>query len=129
MKRVFYFIAALSVLICSCDKETDIEPISQLEALKIVESYYLDNDYDVFISESIIPGKTKILCSETISSPSYDGWLVFIDEHPGANWEHTCKLIFINVKTGEYNVIEEKFPPDISGLTLIYQKENGIKID
>ena len=127
MKKLLCYFVVMSVIIIGCDRNNTIDPnnpeISQTEALKIVEEHYLNDDYAVFISETLIPKKTEIVCSKPISSPNYDSWLVFIDEHPQQNWEHPCKLIFVNANKGNFHVIEEKFPPNLPNLVLVKQKE------
>lgn len=122
-----------SVIMISCDNNSDVDPsnlkITQAEALKLVEKYYIDHDYSVSISENVITANTSIKCSEIIHSPNYNSWLVFIDEHPQQNWEHPCKLIFVNANTGEICVREDKFPPNLSNLKTIKQKETNVKIE
>ena len=42
-------------------------------------------------------------------------WFAYVDELPGAFFEHDVKYIFIDASTGEKTVYEESWPPDING--------------
>jgi hypothetical protein len=39
-------------------------------------------------------------------------WLFFIDDQPGANWQHACRYIFVDAETGKYTIIKAHTPPD-----------------
>ncbi|KFD41608.1 hypothetical protein HY02_03800 [Peptococcaceae bacterium SCADC1_2_3] len=41
-----------------------------------------------------------------------EAWLFFVDDQPGANWEHACRYIFVDTATGKYKVIKASTPPD-----------------
>ena len=38
-------------------------------------------------------------------------WLVFIDDQPEANWEHPCRYVFVNSRSGKHQIIESQPPP------------------
>ncbi len=42
-------------------------------------------------------------------------WFAYVDELPGAFFEHDVKYVFIDASTGEKMVYEESWPPDING--------------
>ena len=42
-------------------------------------------------------------------------WFAYVDEVPGAFFEHDVRYIFIDASTGEKTVYEESWPPDING--------------
>lgn len=46
-------------------------------------------------------------------------WLVFVDEKPGANWEHPCKYIFVNINGNDKQnyIIDAVMPPHDIELT------------
>jgi len=48
-------------------------------------------------------------------SASGPAWFVYVDEVPGAFFEHDVKYIFIDASTGEKKVYEESWPPDVNG--------------
>jgi len=39
------------------------------------------------------------------------GWLVFVDPHPAANWEHDCYYVFVDRATGAMERIAAMTPP------------------
>jgi len=39
-------------------------------------------------------------------------WLFFIDDQPEANWEHSCRYIFVDTKNGKYHIIKACAPPE-----------------
>ena len=40
---------------------------------------------------------------------------IFVDDQPGANWEHPCRYIFIEEETGNYRIVAGRTPPDSLG--------------
>ncbi|MBN1355112.1 hypothetical protein JXA40_02465 [bacterium] len=42
-------------------------------------------------------------------------WLVFIDEHPGANWEHSCRFVLVDPGTGVVRMTRGTRPPECLG--------------
>ena len=42
-------------------------------------------------------------------------WFVYVDDVPGAFFEHDVKYIFIDASTGEKHVYHESWPPDVNG--------------
>ncbi|MCP4544887.1 MAG: T9SS type A sorting domain-containing protein [bacterium] len=49
--------------------------------------------------------KTEIISAET------QGWFIFVDLHPAANWEHPCLYIMVDAITGEVRREEATVPP------------------
>jgi hypothetical protein len=39
-------------------------------------------------------------------------WFVFIDDQPEANWEHPCRYIFVDARTGKFQVFKSSTPPN-----------------
>jgi hypothetical protein len=39
-------------------------------------------------------------------------WFIFVDDQPGANWEHACRYIFVDQVSGEYHIINSRTPPE-----------------
>jgi hypothetical protein len=39
-------------------------------------------------------------------------WLFFIDDQPGANWEHACRYVFVDAGSGKYTSIKARTPLD-----------------
>ena len=44
-----------------------------------------------------------------LSAPA-SGWLFFIDDYPGANWEHPCRYVFVD-EDDQITVVEAMSPP------------------
>nr|WP_319493978.1 C13 family peptidase [uncultured Desulfobacter sp.] len=42
---------------------------------------------------------------------SEESWFFFVDEQPGANWEHDAKYVLVNKKTGAIETMPVKTPP------------------
>jgi hypothetical protein len=40
---------------------------------------------------------------------------IFVDDQPGANWEHPCRYVFIDEATGNYRLIAGRTPPNRLG--------------
>ena len=45
-------------------------------------------------------------------------WFVFIDDEPSAFFAHDCRYVFIDGRTGSYEVIPETWPPEINSLSM-----------
>lgn len=48
----------------------------------------------------------------SVSGPA---WFVYVDENPGAFFEHDVKYIFVDASTGETKTYAESWPPDVNG--------------
>jgi hypothetical protein len=53
-----------------------------------------------------IPNASPIVLfnGQTVSPPYQFNWVFFSDDKPNANWNHPCRLIFINSSTGEFEI-------------------------
>ena len=47
-----------------------------------------------------------------------DTWFVFIDDAPLAFFAHPTRYVFINAKTGSYNISNETWPPRINNISM-----------
>ena len=45
-------------------------------------------------------------------------WFVFIDDEPLAFFAHDCRYVFIDGRTGSYEIIDETWPPEINDLSM-----------
>lgn len=73
-----------------------------------------EQQYKYYISKTTL--KDTIAYGKTLKG---EYWLVFVDEKPGANWEHPCKYIFVNTNgNDEQNyIIDAVMPPHNIELT------------
>lgn len=51
-------------------------------------------------------------------------WFVFIDDYPGANWEHDCRYILIDPSSGKSQVVKATRPPTILKDMIQFQGPN-----
>jgi len=90
--------------------------ISETDAFQIVFKNVLNGNIEgrwVYVGVKIMKANTGIKAfNEVYKSPSFDGWFFFIDDHPWANWGHPCRYVFVNITTGEYQIISASMPPD-----------------
>ncbi|MBO5602600.1 MAG: hypothetical protein J5957_08385 [Prevotella sp.] len=89
--------------------------ISRIKAWDIIKEQILMRDTSnilVKVSKNIKQPKSIIKSLvKPVISPMYDSWFFFIDDMPKANWEHACRYIFVNTKTGEYEIQKKRRPP------------------
>jgi len=98
---------------------------SSEQAYNIVKQQLLtDNDTNlpVYATKSVLPAGTTI---ETFKKPilttSEASWMVFIDKHPGANWEHACQYVFIDPVTESVKIIDAVRPPEMLKDMVLFQ--------
>ena len=60
---------------------------------------------------------------EPYIAPDYESYLIFIDEHPFQSWWHDCKYVFVNTKTGKYESVDMKYPPEMEMLEVVKEKK------
>ncbi len=56
-------------------------------------------------------GEAVATWRKDVFATTSSGWLVFVDRHPGANWEHPCWYFFIDAATGEVQRFDATTPP------------------
>jgi hypothetical protein len=51
-------------------------------------------------------------------------WFVFVDDQPGANWEHAARYVFIDTaNTNDFAIVQGRTPPDeLSGMRLLHPR-------
>lgn len=70
---------------------------------------------DVYLSAwPLAAGNSVPTWGRTVAPPSSYGevWFLFVDDQPGANWEHSCRYIFVDLKTADFTIVEASTPPD-----------------
>lgn len=68
----------------------------------------------IFVYPQILPAGTKIeTWRGVIATLEHERWFVFIDELPGANWEHACKYVYLDPANGSVTVVPHKQPPEL----------------
>ncbi len=69
----------------------------------------------VYVSERSLAGGSVISSwgTDVVVPVSFDqAWFYFVDDLPGANWEHSCRYIFVDIESGGYEISSRKTPPD-----------------
>ncbi|MGI5914533.1 MAG: C13 family peptidase, partial [Bacteroidales bacterium] len=116
MKRLLI----LCFICSSCLVQAQQLAYNKQDILNIVYQITLEKNIDVLVSKQPLPPNTAITTLyKPFVSPEYDSWFVFLDEHPYESWWHDCKYIFIEIKTGEYEVFKMSYPPDIDNMEII----------
>jgi hypothetical protein len=47
----------------------------------------------------------------TLSLSYSINWVFFVDDNPYAQWQHSCRYIFVDASSGGYNIINDRIPP------------------
>ena len=84
------------------------------EALTVLKTQIAPADFE---QKMVFKAKSMSSKSETIGDWRGDltmapteGWFFFVDDNPGANWEHPCRYAFVT-KTGEIHWTPSMSPP------------------
>ncbi len=90
-------------------------PIGRDDAISIVTRTQLGGSLDgirLFVHPQMRPaGEAIATWKRTLFVTPAAGWLVFVDRHPGANWEHPCWYFFVDAASGEVRRYEAMTPP------------------
>ncbi len=123
MQRIFFgrilFSAALCSILavllgCTPAKEHGVASLDAAQERVIEELYRGElGDRALFAASEPRVAGSKIATwreSETVSVRE-TSWFFFVDETPGANWEHPAKLILVEERTGKIWAYEVLTPP------------------
>ncbi len=61
--------------------------------------------------EAVTEGSVVSSWKRDIFTAPADGWFVFVDLMPAANWEHPCLYLFVDEATGDVQSFESRVPP------------------
>lgn len=118
---LYLFILFLFLLILPVYAEKqapDRKEISREQAWEIVKKEILKDtlkDKAVYVSREPLNAKDTIKSWEKTYRVPDDFkhcWFFFVDDQYGANWQHHCRYVFVDVGTGKFEVIESLTPPD-----------------
>lgn len=101
-------------LMCICMGIQHVQAqFSQGDAFKVIREEQMQGNEWVQVSAEILPaGDGVATIRDEKFSVQYDAWVFFIDDVPGANWEHPARYIFFSVESGFYEVFESTQPPN-----------------
>jgi hypothetical protein len=71
----------------------------------------LDGRRVYITSEPIVEGTPVRAISSTVFTAPTSGWLVFIDDHARANFDHKCRYAFVDEASGELSIYQAVSPP------------------
>lgn len=89
--------------------------ITKEQAWEIVKDKVLSGDLskiNVSVLSTVVKANTEIeVLFKNEVAPDFDSWFFFIDDNPFESWEHQCRYVFVNAKTGDYKIENKKRPP------------------
>jgi len=95
------------------------------QAFQIVKETVLTDGQEnlpVYGTKGVLPAGTRL---ETFGDPvttlESPAWFVFIDLHPGANWEHACRYVFVDPGTGAVRTLDATRPPEMLTEMILHQ--------
>jgi hypothetical protein len=118
LKKTFSFTLVILLFIGSTCAAGEKGCIDQDQAWKIVKEKILakeQKDKVVYVSIDLLkPGQAVKSWENEYKVPGdfQQAWLFFIDDQPGANWQHACRYVFVDVGSGKYTIIKALTPPD-----------------
>lgn len=66
----------------------------------------------IFVSDVPLTSGAQVTnLKRTVKTVDAPKWMVFIDQHPGANWSHACQYVFIDPIDGSIEVIKDTWAP------------------
>jgi len=78
----------------------------------------------VYVAREPLPADSAVTTWRTAYTVPREygrAWFYFIDDAPGANWEHPCRYVFVDVDSRQFVAIRGRTPPnDIGGMRRLY---------
>ena len=66
---------------------------------------------DVFMVDEIQNNHLLLDDNTSVNMPYTNNWICFVNDHPFANWVHSCRYILINADNGNYQIVDKRFFP------------------
>jgi len=109
---------------CGCGTGPESSAISKDQAIGILASEIIEPAAEYRGSSAFMLSE-PLEAADVVTSESdedypidTDTWFVFIDDEPMAGFAHDCRYVFINGETGNYDVTNETWPPDINDISM-----------
>jgi hypothetical protein len=119
LKKIFGFtLLILLFFIGLTYASVEKKSIDQDQAWKIVMEKILakeQKDKIVYVSIDLLKSGQAVKSwghDYKVPEDYQQAWLFFIDDQPGANWEHACRYIFVDAGSGKYTILKARTPPD-----------------
>jgi hypothetical protein len=89
--------------------------IGRDEAISIVTETQLGGSLEgvrLFVRPELLPaGETVSTWRRDVFVTPAQGWFLFVDRYPGANWEHPCWYLYVDAASGAVQRFEAMTPP------------------
>jgi len=91
---------------------------SREEAIEIIKEDVISPDS--LLSKELYSKYDKLIDGDTIYieyymgsyvNPFNEAWAFFIDDAPPCMWAHPCRIVFFDANSGDYQIINEDWPP------------------
>jgi uncharacterized repeat protein (TIGR01451 family) len=108
-------LSALALGAWTAPAAADPPAVSRDEAIAIVTQTELGGSLDavrLYVYPQLLPaGETVSTWKRDVFVTPAAGWFLFVDRHPGANWEHPCGYLFVDATTGAVQRFDAMVPP------------------
>jgi hypothetical protein len=116
-------IALIAIPLTGCPKAaTKIDKWGAIDILvsEIIPPAADDSRISAFMpSQPLVKGDVVTSEDGTAYPPiDQDTWLIFIDDNPQAFYAHPTRYVFINAKSGEYDIYDQSWPPLINDFSM-----------
>ncbi len=91
--------------------------LSRYDAVTMTTDLLLEGSMEgvrIFVYPQSLPAGTVVSTwkREVFTTPA-EGWFVFVDRMPAANWEHPCWYVFVDGQSGEVAKHDAHVPPEL----------------
>ena len=116
MRKLHIFLLLLFFICSSIRAQISYDASREMAIAQVKEHIKADGkkQYNYYISKTVL--NNPQIQGQTLNG-SY--WMLFVDQMPGANWEHPCKYAFVSTtdKGGISCVVDSVCPPSDIDLT------------
>lgn len=107
MKRILFIMSCIM-------QSVAFSQTSKSQADALIQAYLVEHDLDQntwLYSLDSIPDSILLVSDEYITVPSNSRYAYFLDEHPYANWMHSCKFLFVQANSDSIAIVSHNWPP------------------
>ena len=118
LKKTVSFTLVILLFIGLTYAAVEKKSINKDQAWKIVKEKILakeQKDKIVYVSIDLLKSGQAVKSwghDYQVPGDFQHAWLFFIDDRPGANWQHACRYIFVDAGSGKYTITKALTPPD-----------------
>ncbi|MCD4653178.1 hypothetical protein K8T06_04520, partial [bacterium] len=126
MRKSIFILISVIISLAGATVSAGVD--SPEQAYNIVKQHVLsDNDGNlpVYATKTVLPAGTTIETFKgSLLKTDEAAWMIFIDRHPGANWEHACQYVFVNPQTETIKIIDAVQPPEMLKDMILFQGQD-----